>query len=111
MAAFEKLVQPTPKQPAVLPATVSCALAIDGGDGCVEPSVENAQNGTYAPLSRPLFVYAKNESFARPQVAAFVQYTLDNETEIAEASQFVPLTDEQLEQAQADFAAAVEAAG
>ena len=86
------------------------ALAIDGGEGCVEPSVENAQNGTYTPLSRPLFIYAKNESFARPEVEAFVGFALDNETEIAEAAQFVPLTDEQLEKAQADFDAAVTAA-
>ena len=85
------------------------ALEIDGGGGCVAPSIENAQNGTYTPLSRPLFVYAKNESFARPEVEAFVGYALDNETEIAEASQYVPLTDEQLETAQADFDAAVEA--
>ena len=87
------------------------ALEIDAGDGCVAPSVETAQDGTYTPLSRPLFIYAKNESFARPEVAAFVEYMLDNETEIAEASQFVPLTEEQLETAQTDFDAAVEAAG
>jgi phosphate transport system substrate-binding protein len=86
------------------------AVEIDGGDGCVAPSVESAQDGTYTPLSRPLFVYAKNESFARPEVEAFVGYALEHETEIAEASQFVPLTDEQLEQAQSDFDAAVEAA-
>ena len=36
------------------------ALEIDGGDGCVAPSVETAQDGTYTPLSRPLFVYVKN---------------------------------------------------
>ncbi len=87
------------------------ALEIDGGDGCVAPSVETAQDGTYTPLSRPLFIYAKNESFARPEVAAFVEYALDNQAEIAEASQFVPLTDEQLQTAQGDFDAAVEAAG
>ncbi|HWN22230.1 MAG TPA: PstS family phosphate ABC transporter substrate-binding protein, partial [Gaiellaceae bacterium] len=75
------------------------ALEIDAGDGCVAPSVESAQDGTYTPLSRPLFVYAKNESFARPEVEAFVGYMLENETEIAEASQFVPLTDEQLAKA------------
>ena len=86
------------------------ALEIDGGDGCVAPSVEAAQDGTYQPLSRPLYVYAKNESFARPEVEAFVEYALDNETEIAEASQYVPLTDEQLAKAQTDFDAAVEAA-
>jgi phosphate transport system substrate-binding protein len=83
------------------------ALEIDGGDGCVAPSVENAQNGTYTPLSRPLFIYAKNESFARPEVEAFVGYSLEHEAEIAEAAQYVPLTDEQLEKAQSDFDAAV----
>ena len=82
------------------------ALEIDGGDGCVAPSVETAQDGSYKPLSRPLFIYAKNESLQRPEVEAFVEYLLDNETEIAEASKFVPLTDEQLEQARGDFEAA-----
>ena len=74
------------------------AVEVDGGDGCVAPSVETAQDGTYKPLSRPLFVYAKTESFARPEVEAFVSYMLDNATAIAEEAQFVPLTDEQLEQ-------------
>ena len=87
------------------------ALEIDGGDGCVAPSVEHAQNGTYKPLSRPLFIYAKKKSFARPEVEAFVRFALDNETEIAEAAQFVPLTDEQLTKAQADLDAAVQEAG
>jgi phosphate transport system substrate-binding protein len=83
------------------------AIEIDGGDGCVAPSVETAQNGTYKPLARPLFVYAKRESFARPEVAAFVKYMIDNETEIAEASQFVPLTEEQLADATAAYEDAV----
>ena len=83
------------------------AVEIDDGDGCVAPSVESAQDGTYKPLSRPLFVYAKQESFERPEVEAFVRYLIDNETEIAEASQFVPLTDEQIEKANADLEAAV----
>ena len=76
------------------------ALEIDGGDGCVAPSAETAQDGTYKPLSRPLFIYVKKESLQRPEVEAFVQYILDNETQIAEAAQFVPLTDEQLTKAQ-----------
>jgi len=82
------------------------AVEIDGGDGCVAPSVETAQNGTYKPLSRPLFVYVKNESLQKREVAAFLTYLLDNETEIAEASQFVPLTDEQLDKARSDLEAA-----
>jgi phosphate transport system substrate-binding protein len=83
------------------------AVEIDGGDGCVAPSVENAQNGSYKPLSRPLYVYVKNESLQRPEVEAFVRYMIDNETEIAEAAQFVPLTDEQIEKATTDLEAAL----
>jgi phosphate transport system substrate-binding protein len=82
------------------------ALEIDGGDGCIAPSVETAQNGTYKPLSRPLFIYAKKASFERTEVHAFIEFILDNEREIAEAAQFVPLTDEQLAKAKADLAAA-----
>jgi phosphate transport system substrate-binding protein len=83
------------------------ALEIDGGEGCVAPSVENAQNGSYAPLSRPLFIYAKNEALGKPEVEAFVRYMIDNATEIAEAAQYVPLTDEQVEQANSDLEAAL----
>jgi phosphate transport system substrate-binding protein len=79
------------------------ALEIDGGDGCVAPSVETAQNGTYKPLSRPLFVYVKKDSLGKPEVAAFLRYILDNEKAIAEQAQFVPLTDEQLAKAESDL--------
>jgi phosphate transport system substrate-binding protein len=82
------------------------AVEIDGGDGCVAPSVENAQNGIYKPLSRPLFVYAKKESLQKPEVAAFLRYILDNETAIAEQAQFVPLTEEQLAKAESDLESA-----
>ncbi|MDX6423016.1 MAG: phosphate transport system substrate-binding protein [Gaiellaceae bacterium] len=83
------------------------AVEIDGGDGCVAPSVKSAQDGTYKPLSRPLFIYVKTDSLERPEVAGFMQYILDNETAIAEASQFVPLTDEQLAKAKSDLASAL----
>ena len=82
------------------------AVEIDGGDGCVAPSVETSQDGSYKPLSRPLFIYAKKESFARPEVEAFVQYIIDNETQIAESSQFIPMTEEQLTKAKTDLEAA-----
>jgi phosphate transport system substrate-binding protein len=79
------------------------ALEVDGGNGCVAPSTETAQSGDYTPLSRPLFIYAKTDSLARPEVKAFLEFILDNETEIAEAAQFVPLTEEQLEKARSSF--------
>jgi phosphate transport system substrate-binding protein len=71
------------------------AVEIDGGDGCVAPSVETVQSGEYTPLARPLFVYPSQDLLGRPEGAAFVEYYLDNATSIAEAALFVPLTAEQ----------------
>jgi phosphate transport system substrate-binding protein len=88
------------------------AVAVDDGDGeCVVPSTETVQDGTYTPLGRPLFIYAKQESFTRPEVQAFMQFALDRNAEIAEGALFVPLTDEQLTTAQAGLDESIEAAG
>jgi len=88
------------------------AVAVENEDGeCVEPSTETVQDGSYNPLGRPLFLYAKQESFARPEVQAFMQFTLDRNAEIAEGALYVPLTDEQLQTAQDGLDSAVEAAG
>jgi len=83
------------------------AVEIDGGAGCVAPSVETAQDGSYTPLSRPLYVYVKTTSFAQPAVEEFIGHVLDNEAAIAEKVGFVPLNDAQLAQAKDDFATAV----
>jgi phosphate transport system substrate-binding protein len=80
------------------------ALEVDGGQGCVAPSAATAQEGSYAPLSRPLFVYVKKSSFDdNPDVRDFVKHMLDNEATIAEAAQFVPLSDDQLAEQQAKY--------
>lgn len=55
------------------------ALQIDNGEGCVAPSVETIANGTYQPLSRPLFIYVNTESLQRPEVQAYVNYYLSEE--------------------------------
>jgi phosphate transport system substrate-binding protein len=81
-------------------------VEVDGGSGCVAPSTETVQDGSYTPLSRPLFVYVKNTSLQKPEVKAFVKYLLDNEQTIAKNALFVPLTDEQLQKSQSDFEAA-----
>ena len=73
------------------------ALEVDGGSGCVAPSAETAQDGSYTPLSRPLFVYVKRSSFDENEVVRnFVAFMLDNNQSIAEAAQFVALSDDQL---------------
>jgi phosphate transport system substrate-binding protein len=73
------------------------ALEVDAGSGCVAPSAASAQDGTYTPLSRPLLVYVKRSSFDdNEDVRNFVKFMLDNNTTIAEASQFIPLNEDQL---------------
>jgi phosphate transport system substrate-binding protein len=74
-------------------------VQVDGGDGCVTPSVETVQSGEYKPLSRPLFIYPSTEAMKRPEVQAFVSEYVKNATPIAEQAQFVPLTQQQQSQA------------
>ena len=81
-------------------------VEVDGGSGCVAPSSETVQDGSYTPLSRPLFVYVKNTSLQKPEVAAFMKYVLDNQAQIAEKALFVPMTDEQAQKAESDYTAA-----
>ena len=56
----------------------------DNGAGCISPSAETVENGTYQPLSRPLFIYVKKTAADRPEVKAFVQFYL------AQAAKLVP---------------------
>jgi phosphate transport system substrate-binding protein len=77
------------------------ALAIDGGNGCVDATLDNVQNGSYVPLGRPLFVYASDTALQKEEVLAFMKFYLDNSEEIANAATFVPLTAEQIEAEQA----------
>jgi phosphate transport system substrate-binding protein len=76
------------------------ALEIDGGGGCVAPSPETAQDGTYTPLSRPLFVYPSATALEDETVDAFLQFYLDNINDVAEQVGFIPLTDKQLQESQ-----------
>jgi phosphate transport system substrate-binding protein len=76
------------------------AIEVDGGDGCVAPSVETVQDGSYTPLSRPLFIYPSAKSIKRPEVRAFLDFYLENADQIAEQALFVPLTEKQLTEAQ-----------
>ncbi|MGZ8794309.1 MAG: PstS family phosphate ABC transporter substrate-binding protein [Gaiellaceae bacterium] len=74
------------------------ALAIDGGDGCVTPSVETVQSGEYKPLSRPLLIYANRDAVEnKAQVDEFLRFILDNQRRLARGALFVPLTADQLE--------------
>ena len=73
-------------------------LAVDGGEGCIEPTVENVQNQSYAPLGRGLFTYASSTALARPEVQEFFKFLI-NETELINGTAgYVGLTPEQQEE-------------
>mgnify|MGYP001204040993 CR=1 FL=1 len=72
-------------------------VQVDGGKGCVTPTSETVQDGTYAPLSRPLFVYVKKDAYARQEVKDFLKFMVDNQATIAKEALFVPLTQAQLD--------------
>jgi len=61
------------------------------GGAAVAPSVENVVNGTYQPLSRPLFIYVRADSIKRAEVREFVEFFNRNGAKLAREVQFVPL--------------------
>ena len=80
------------------------AVEVDGGEGCVAPSVETVLDGTYTPLGRPLFVYPSDKALARPEVKAFLEFYIENEKEIAEQALYVELSDEQQKESEEKIA-------
>jgi phosphate transport system substrate-binding protein len=52
------------------------ALGVDDGNGCVAPSPETILDGSYSPLSRPLYVYVATTALSKPEVGAMVRYML-----------------------------------
>ena len=81
-------------------------VGVDAGEGCVKPSAETIQDGTYKPLARPLFMYPSSKSIARPEVKAFMDFVVANQADIADAAKIVPLTDEQASKAKSDLQSA-----
>ena len=81
------------------------AVQIDSGAGCVAPSVETAQDGTYTPLARPLFIYPSKQALAKPEVKAFFDFYVANDATIAADALFIPLNEEQKAKLQSDYAA------
>lgn len=67
-------------------------LGVDSGDGCVAPTSTTIEDGSYAPLSRPLLIYVNRASLARPEVREFVEYYLSTVSELAHQVGYVPLS-------------------
>lgn len=86
-------------------------IEVDEGSGCVAPSSKTIQDGSYAPLSRPLFIYTNNEKITRTEVADFVRFYQENLPEAIKTALFVALTSEQEAESSGQFDKALSFAG
>ena len=82
-------------------------VAVDGGAGCVAPSDHTIEDGSYTPLSRPLFVYVKHSALARPDVKAYVDYMLSNAGELVPATGYHALSADEYQEGVEAIAAAI----
>lgn len=70
-------------------------VGVDGGSGCVEPTAETVADGTYQPLSRPLFIYVNRARIdEKDEISGFVAFYLRNAGPLSAEVGYVPLTDE-----------------
>lgn len=75
-------------------ADVLNVVQIDGGNGCVAPSTETVKDGTYNPLSRPLFIYVRATSLAKEGVKNFAEYVLNDKGAAASQVGYISLPEE-----------------
>lgn len=73
-------------------SSVLNVLSVDGGNGCVEPSLASINDGTYAPLSREMYIYVNNASLERTEVRDFIEFYLNNAGELAQEVGYVGLS-------------------
>ena len=85
---------------------INKAIAIDGGKGCAEPSLENVLSGAYTPLARPLFIYVNNDQVKKnPAIIPFLEFYAADLKNLSEKAKFLPLTAEQTKKLEADLEA------
>jgi phosphate transport system substrate-binding protein len=70
-------------------------VPVDGGSGAIEPTTETIKDGTYSPLSRPLYIYVNNAEYERAEVKGFVEYFMNNVPALSAEVGYIPLPDEQ----------------
>lgn len=72
---------------------VRCVPIVSPKGDAVSPTKETIETGTYAPFSRPLFIYVSLKSVSKPEIVAFVDYYIENAGKYAEEVGFVKLPD------------------
>ncbi len=69
-------------------------LGIDSGQGCIVPNGITVRDGSYNPLSRPLYIYVRKSALARPEVVKFVNFYLANVSQLAADVGYVPVSED-----------------
>ena len=70
------------------------SVPIDNGSGPISPTDETINNGSYSPLSRPVFIYVNRERYqSKPEVTAFVDFYIENASELAPQVGYIALPD------------------
>jgi phosphate transport system substrate-binding protein len=67
------------------------AVAIDNGKGPVSPSEQTVLDGSYQPLSRPIYIYVSKKAAEKPEVKEFVEFYLKNASNLVKQVKYVPL--------------------
>lgn len=75
----------------------------DNGKGAILPSVETVKDGTYAPLSRPLFIYVNSTAANRPEVVRFVDFYLEQAPELSQEVGYIPLQENEYQEQEERF--------
>lgn len=70
-------------------------VGVNSGSGPVMPSFETVKNGTYAPLSRPVFIYVTDVAAKKPAVIEFVTFYLKNASVLVPDVGYIPLPDDE----------------
>jgi phosphate transport system substrate-binding protein len=69
------------------------AVAVDNGKGGVVPSERTVLDGSYQPLSRPIYIYVSKKALAKPEVREFAEFYLKNAPKLVKEVKYVPLPD------------------
>lgn len=67
------------------------AVGVDNGKGAISPSIQTVENGTYAPLSRPIFIYVSSKAMEKPEIKEFVTFYLKQAQTLVKEVKYVPL--------------------
>ena len=78
-------------------------IGVDNGNGAIKPSLETVKDGTYAPLSRPLFIYINSTAVKRNEVVNFVNYYIENAGALAKDVGYIPLPQSEYDAQKASF--------